>query len=125
MLIEQRNEKNYQDLLNAVIEKLESSGYEDIKADLQDYESPTKMTRKQDQEEFAPDITATKGGRKHYIEISEKSDKTLKVVGKWRLLSTLSQMKNGAFKLYVPHGSMKFTQDILKNYGITAQVAKI
>ena len=125
MLKENREEINYDSIIENIVKDLERKGYNEIKASLENYDHPTKLKRRQDNAEFMPDITAVKYGNKHYFEIARKTEQEIKLVGKWQLLSTLSEMKNGKFRVYVPHGSMRFTNDILKKYDIHADVVKI
>ena len=125
MLKETRTETQYEPLLMSVVEQLREKGYDEIKADLPEYDKPAKLMRKDSSEYYIPDLTASKNGRKYYVEIAKKTEDRLKVIGKWKLLSTLSDMKNGRFTVFVPHGSMKFTNDIIKNYDITATIQKL
>jgi len=74
---------------------------------------------------FIPDITATKNDKKGYFEIAKKVKDTSQLVNKWKLLATLAEMKNGDFHIFVPHGHMKFTREILTDYGINAEVVKL
>lgn len=125
MLKENREEVNYDTIISNVVQELEKKGFKDIKADIDSYDAPAMLVRKRDNLKFKPDITAVKYGNKHYFEIAKKTEKERTLVGKWQLLSTLSEMKNGNFKVYVPYGNMRFTNDIIKKYDIKADIVKI
>lgn len=125
MLQTQEKTSKEEKLLKKIVEKLENLGYEDIKADVEGYEVPSKLIRQNDDIEFIPDITATLNGRKYYFEIARKTKEEVKLVGKWKLLMTLAEMKEGGFKVFVPHGQMKFTKELMKNHNIDFELEKI
>lgn len=125
MLQETRSKISYDDVLSNVIEKVKKQGYDDIRADLSDYESPHQIIGKTNNVNFTPDVTATKNEGKAYFEISTKMDNPNDLINKWKLLETLAHMKNGKFQIYVPHGHMKFTQELLKDHNITAELIKL
>jgi precorrin-4 methylase len=78
-----------------------------------------------EEKSFIPDITATKNGGKYYFEIANRNEAERDVVGKWKLMSTLARMKNGDFRIFVPYGSMKYTNEILEKKNIEAEVIKL
>lgn len=125
MLKEVRTEDNYEVKVKKVVQQLESKGYENIRADIDEYEPPASYTNRSDNTQFVPDITATKDGSKFYFEISMKTEEQTKLAGKWRLLSTLAEMKNGMLKIFAPHGQMAFTNRILKKHNINCEVASM
>lgn len=125
MLQTQEKTGKEEKILKDLVEKLENLGYEDIKANIEGYETPAKLIRQNDDIEFIPDLTATLHGRKHYFEISRKTKEEVKLVGKWKLLSTLAEMKEGGFKVYIPHGQMKFTKDLMKKHNIDFEYEKV
>jgi hypothetical protein len=126
MLKEFRKEDKYDDVLNKVLENIEKSGFESIKADFPEMEKPARLVGQSNEDIFIPDATAlTKTGSKAYFEISRKVDEPQKLVNKWKLLSTLAELKNGVFKIFVPHGAMRFTREIVNRYNIKADLVKI
>ncbi|MEQ8472387.1 MAG: hypothetical protein RIC35_14435 [Marinoscillum sp.] len=125
MLQETRSKISYDDVLSNVIEKVKKQGYNDIRADLSDYEAPHQIIGKTNNVNFTPDVTAMKNEGKAYFEISTKMDNPNDLINKWKLLETLANMKNGKFQIYVPHGHMKFTQELLKDHNITAELFKL
>lgn len=102
-------------------------GYNNIRANLEDFETPAKLTRrvKGEEESFIPDATATMNGRKSYFEVSLKTENTRPVVTKWKLLSNLASLKNGKFFLLVPRGHMAFTNRLVTQYTIEAEIVKL
>lgn len=122
MLAEQTKDEA---LIKEITEQLLQKGFEDIKADIEGFESPARLVRQSDDFEFTPDATATRKGRKYYFELAIKTDATRRLVTKWKLLATLAEMKAGKFQVFVPHGNMKFTRELLGQYEIEADVQKI
>lgn len=100
-------------------------GFKEFKSNHEDHEDPFVFTNKQNNEEVIPDITATKDGRKSYIEVALKNDEVTKTVSKWRLLSTMAQMKGGKLYLLAPRGHKAFTDGIISQYPIDAKIVTI
>ncbi|HLV70816.1 MAG TPA: hypothetical protein VKY34_08915, partial [Xanthomarina sp.] len=73
---------------------LENLGFDNIKADVAGYETPKSYLKKGSDITITPDIVAEKGGRKHYFEISLKSEKPKLLKSKWRFLDVLTRMKD-------------------------------
>jgi len=100
-------------------------GYQDVKANTAGYETPSKLTRPKEEGAFIPDATGLLNGRKSYFELAQKTDDLQEVITKWKLLSNLASIKNGKLFLVVPHGNLAFTNRILNNYPIQAEVIKM
>ncbi len=116
----------HREMIHTAIHYLENKGYEQIRADLDDYEKPARLTRQGTDEGYVPDITARKNGGKFYFDVvTANKDEHLHTVGKWRLLSTLAEHRNGKLMLFVPYGKMNFTNRILQDNNIEAEVMKI
>ncbi|MBL3658163.1 hypothetical protein [Fulvivirga sediminis] len=126
MLKQNREKTGYQEKLEMAVEKVENLGFENIRADLPEFDTPAKLVNQNNNDVFIPDITAkSKSGKKAYFELSNKVKDTQKLVNKWKLLSTMATIKDGAFQIFVPHGAMKFTKDLVTKYSISAELIKI
>lgn len=125
MLQQTRSKTSYDELLSSVIEKIKKQGYDNIRADLSEYESPYQLIGQTKDVNFTPDVTATKNEGKAYFEISNKMENPNDLINKWKLLETLANMKGGDFKIFVPHGHMKFTQELIKAHNIHAELLKL
>jgi hypothetical protein len=119
------NPETAKELLATIVVHLENRGYDSIKADHPDYESPSKFIQKGSDDPVIPDVTAQRNGSKYYFEIAQKTDNQDSLVSKWKLLSTMAHIKKSQFKVFVPHGSMQFTRRILKANNIDAGVVSI
>ena len=125
-MLKKMRKDRYESTLEKMIQKVEQSGFKEIKADFADYEPPAKLVSKQNDDIYIPDATAENSlGRKAYFEISRKIKETEKLVNKWKVLETLANIKNGVFQIFVPHGSMKFTRELVNKYNINAELVKI
>ncbi|UII19907.1 hypothetical protein [Fulvivirga ligni] len=126
MLKENREKTEYQERLEMVVDKIENLGFENIKADLPELETPGKLVNQNNKDVFVPDITAdSKSGRKAYFELSNKVKDTQKLVNKWKLLATMASIRDGIFQIFVPHGTMKFTKDLVSKYNIPVELVKL
>lgn len=101
--------------LEKSIHYLETLGYEEIKADMDGYETPKAYIRKGSENKITPDIVAEKNGRIHFFDISLKSEKPMLLKSKWLFLETLSKLKSGSFRVITTRGHYKFTDDMLSD----------
>lgn len=125
MLLENRDEKDYEEILAQIVKKLESQGYDNIKADIPGYEKPPQLKRQGTDDAFWPDATAVRNGRKSYFEIAKRTKEEIRLVGKWKLLSTLAQIKNGELQIFIPRGELSFTRRITTKYNLNAELIKL
>ncbi|MBC6996688.1 hypothetical protein QWY85_02175 [Neolewinella lacunae] len=120
---QQKDTELIQLLLDKIVKK---KGFENICANVEGYETPAKIRRSKDSEEyFIPDCTGEVNGRKSYFELGMKSLDERELVTKWRLLASLATHKHGKLYLAVPRGHMAFTTRILADYPIQAEVVKL
>ncbi len=108
------------------VELLKRKGYKDIKADLPDFDQPTRFTEKSSDKTFAPDLTGETLMGKDYFKIVEgDKENTQDVVSKWKLFANLAKLKNGKFFLLVPYGKKKYTTELVREHNIEAQMMKL
>ena len=98
---------------------LENRGYENIKADISDYETPKSYLKKGSDISITPDIVASKEGLKYFFDISLKSEKPKLLKSKWVFLNTLSKLKSYRFRLITTRGHYKFTEDMLDDINLS------
>lgn len=101
------------------IQHLEATGFENIKADMEGYETPKSYARKGKEELITPDIVAIKNGRKYYFDISLKSPRTRLLKTKWLFLDTLSRMNSNRFRIITTRGHYKFTDTLLEDINLS------
>jgi hypothetical protein len=113
-------------LITRIIEKVvKPMGYKKIKANVEDYEIPAKLSQQSGQKTFIPDITGRLNGRKSYFELAVKTDKRRQVVTKWKLLANLAKFKGGKLFLIAPRGHYAFAKRLLDDYPIEAKLIKV
>lgn len=91
-------------------------GIYDIKANWEDYETPSQFSKKDEEKPFIPDITGKSTGRKVYVEIAVKTDDIDRSISKWKLMSTLASMRGGKLILLAPKGHKAFVNRIMKKH---------
>jgi hypothetical protein len=104
---------------------LENLGYDNIKADIEGYETPKSYHKRGSDVTITPDIVAEKAGRKHYFEISLKSEEPILLKSKWRFLDVLTRMKDHKFRIITRRGHYKFTQDMLDDLNLDKNPIKL
>ncbi|MFG6686291.1 hypothetical protein ACGK9U_06905 [Mariniflexile sp. HNIBRBA6329] len=109
----------YSDILENSITYLKNRGFENIKADIDGYETPKSYSKAGSKITITPDIVADKEGRKHYFDISLKSEKPNLLKSKWLFLNALSTLKSSRFKLITTRGHYAFTQEMLNATNLT------
>ncbi len=107
------------EFLEKSIHHLEATGFENIKADMEGYETPKSYTRKGAEGKITPDIVAIKNGRKYFFDISLKSEKPRLLKTKWLFLDTLSRMNSNRFRIITTRGHYKFTDMMLEDINLT------
>ena len=104
---------------------LENKGFENIKADLEGYETPKSYSKKGSDIVITPDIVAERAGIKHYFEVSLKIEKPNLLKSKWRFLDVLTRMKNHRFKIITRRGHYKFTNEMLQDLNLEKNLIKL
>ena len=105
--------------LEKSIHHLEATGFEEIKADMDGYETPKSFLKKGSDIKITPDILALKNGMKYFFEISLKSENPLMLKSKWLFLDTLSRMRSNRFRIITTKGHYKFTDSMLEDINLT------
>ncbi|MEZ4855703.1 MAG: hypothetical protein R2812_04400 [Gelidibacter sp.] len=108
----------YSDILSNSLAYLENSGFENIKADMEGYDTPKSYHKVGSDIDITPDIVAEKEGRKHFFELSLKSDEPNLLKSKWLFLNTLSNLKSHRFKIITTRGHYKFTNEMLNDINL-------
>lgn len=107
------------DFMEKSISYLEATGFENIKASIEGYETPKSYLRKGTDFKITPDIVAIKNGRKYYFEISLKSEKPRLLKSKWLFLDALSRIHSNRFRIITTKGHYKFTDAILEDINLS------
>lgn len=105
--------------LEKSISHLTATGFENIKADMDGYETPKSYIRKGTGAKITPDIVAIKNGKKYFFEISLKSEKPRLLKSKWLFLDALSRMNADVFRIITTKGHYKFTDTMLEDINLT------
>ncbi|MBL7775691.1 MAG: hypothetical protein JNK89_06785 [Saprospiraceae bacterium] len=96
------------------IDWAQKRGFSNIKANWDDYETPSQFSKPDEDKPFIPDITGRTAHGKVYVEIALKNDNIDRSMSKWKLMSTLASMKGGKLFLLVPKGHKAFTTRMLR-----------
>ena len=121
----QRDKQENDEVLKESVAYLENKGFENIKADIEGYETPKSYNKKGSDVSITPDIVAERAGIKHYFEVSLKSDRTNLLKSKWRFLDVLTRMRNERFKIITRRGHYKFTNEMLDHLNMDKKLIKL
>ncbi|PRY12008.1 hypothetical protein CLV24_109133 [Pontibacter ummariensis] len=128
MLYTQKETQDYDTYAEQIVHYAERSGFEDIKADFNGYDSPASLTMVNRGLKLTPDFTAKRGDNKYYFELVVKDkdeEDQSRLVSKWKALESIAKMKGGKLRLFVPHGSYKYAADLIQSHDIDAQLMKM
>ncbi len=114
-----------QKFLKDSVAYVENLGYENIKADIEGYETPKSYSQRGTDFSVTPDIVGEKAGRKHYFEVSLKSAEPNQLKSKWRFLEVLTRMKDNRFRIITYRGHYKFTEDMLQDINLEKTPIKL
>lgn len=125
MLEESRENEKFEKLIEAALNYVKTRGFKEIKSTAEGYDRPFQFTKQDEDITFTPDITAKLGEKKHYFEVAQRSDDHDFIVSKWKLLSMLANMQKGSFTILIPFGQNKFTEQIVIEHEIEAEMVKL
>lgn len=125
MLNKEKNKTIAQTHIRKVVQQLENQGFEHIRARIEGYDAPKGFQSQQKDLTLVPDITILDQGEKHYIEVAHKTSNRRLLATKWKLLAQLSKAREGMLKIFVPHGHMRFTRELISAHNIQAELVKI
>ncbi|MCB0705745.1 MAG: hypothetical protein KDC34_10570 [Saprospiraceae bacterium] len=115
-----------QNLFDKAISWARGKGFSGIRANIEGFETPSSFRRVGDEEDsIIPDITGKKLGTHNFLEISMKSEEVGLQVSKWKLLSSLAAAKGGKLFLLAPRGHKAFTEKLVKDHRLPAQVINL
>lgn len=105
-------------LYKKAIAWIERKGFKDIKSTLDEFESPSSITRTKNDAVVAPDFTGKIGDNKSYIEVVTKDENKQNLITKWKLYCALASRKGGKLYLLAGRGYKTFADNIIKNYNL-------
>lgn len=114
-----------QEILKESLAYLENRGFENIRAEMEGYETPKSYHKKDSDVVITPDIVAERAGVKHYFEISLKTATPRLLKSKWQFLDTITRMRNQRFKIITRRGHYKFTDEMLKDLNLEKNLIKL
>lgn len=113
------------DYLPQVLLWAEQKGFAGIKSIADEFEDPTSYAASQGEVSVIPDISATRGGFKHYIEVATKTEDISDLVTKWKLLNMLAARRGGGLYLIIPKGHRAFVKRLTDDYQISARLVDL
>ena len=111
--------------LQEAVTYLEQRDFQNIKADIDGYDTPKSYKKRGSDVLVTPDIVAERAGVKHYFDISLKSAKPKLLKTKWRFMEVLSRMKKAKFKIITTRGHYSFTDRMLEDLNLEKNMIKI
>ncbi|WP_070138286.1 hypothetical protein [Crocinitomix algicola] len=123
MILDEKQE--HKALIEKTINYLEDKGYENIKADIDGYETPKSFKMPSKGIEITPDIVAENNGRVQYIEVGLKSQDIPLLKTKWKFLKTLAELKNRNFRVIAHKGSYGFSDKLMNEINLNKSALRI
>lgn len=114
-----------EEFIKESVEYLENLGFENIKAQVEGYETPKSYHKLNSDVVITPNIVAERAGVKHYFEVSLKSSQPVLLKSKWQFLDTLTNMRNQRFRIITRRGHLKFTNELLKELNMEKDLIRL
>lgn len=96
------------------------------KVNFDGYEKPKSYHNSSTDVEVCPDLSfMSMGGAKNYSEIALKQDDEDALITRWKLLSTMANLKRGKLFLLAPRGHKMFTHRLIDAHNINAVIRSI
>lgn len=114
------DQSQHERMVYAVAMRLDSEGFNEIKADVEGYELPDKIWwESAEHKPHIPDITASKDSTSYFFEV-ETSDTIFvpESVVQWKLFSAHAIHINGKFIVVVPEGCLNEAREQVNNLGL-------
>lgn len=108
--------------LEKAIQWAKRKGMQNIKANIEEYDTPSHFTKADQEDPIIPDITGVQMGSKNYVEVALKTHDTRNAVSKYKLLSTMAAMKGGSLYLLAPKGHKSYADGVVKDHALNAKV---
>lgn len=128
MLYTRKETREFDTYAKQIVNYAEQSGFKEIKADFEGYDSPASLSMVNSDVTYTPDFTALRGEKKHYFELVVKNtddDAVQSLVSKWKALEMIAERKGGKLHLFIPNGSYKFATQLVKQYHLNADLTKL
>lgn len=125
-MAKRKNQSGHDEMVLITANHLISNLYTDVKADIDDYDKPTKIIWSKTQDGHVPDVTANYNGHKHIWEIeTEDSISIDHTKSQWKLFSTYAAQHNAVFHIVVPEGFSAEAEEQAEEWGITAKFYQV
>lgn len=108
--------------LPKVIEWAQKKKIHSLKAISEGYDAPKLFTNQSTQQQVQPDLSFEIDDATHYSDVALKCDDTRALVTRWKLLSTMANLKKGQLHLFAPKGHKIFTKKLVERHQIDARI---
>ncbi|MDT3696631.1 MAG: hypothetical protein ROY99_09590 [Ignavibacterium sp.] len=104
-MAKRKNQSDHDDMVKTTVNYIVSNLYTDEKADIDDYETPTKIIWSKTNDGHVPDVTAKYKDVEHIWEIETEDSISLDhTKSQWQLFSTFATQHYAIFHIVVPEG---------------------
>lgn len=110
-------------IVKYVAEFLKKEGFDNVRADIDGFETPRKIIWSSTEEGYIPDVTAEKKGRKYLFEVkTEDSIYDKHTEDQWRLFATYAKEHSAIFCVVVPEKARNIAIKRLTELKIIAEI---
>ena len=125
-MTKRKNQTDHDDVVLTTANYLVNKLYTDVKADVDDYETPTKIIWSKTNDGHVPDITAKYNAVEHIWEIETKDSISIAhTKSQWQLFSTFAVQHDAVFHIVVPEGCSEEAEEQAKEWDINAEFHEI
>jgi len=116
-----KSQSEHDSIVKSVAEFLSKNGYRNIRAAVDGYEKPDKISLSHLRGSHVPDVTTEKNGKHYLFEVeTDDSIHDERTKDKWELFSAYAKEQKGFFIISVPPGSGNKARTRLAHLGLRA-----
>lgn len=113
-------------IVKEVIQLIEDSGFENVRSQVDEYDSPEEIQKKNSDTSYVPDITAEKDGKTGIFDVQiQKALDENELIDKWRLFYYSARSNGSAFFVVVRDDNANYASHLLKKHDLQAKVLRI
>jgi len=124
-MAKRKSQSEHDEIVKKVAEALVESDYKDVKADIDNYDTPAEIAWKKTNKGHIPDV---RGKKDKEVIVEVETDDSINddhTAGQWKLFSAYASQFNAEFMICVPEGSKLKAEKRVKELKISVSVLEV
>jgi len=124
-MAKRKSQSEHDEIVKKVAEALIESGYKDVKADIDNYDTPAEIVWEKTNKGHIPDV---RGKKDKEVIVEVETDDSINddhTAGQWKLFSAYASQHDAEFMISVPEGSKEKAEKRLTELNISVSVLEV